>query len=158
MYINVGARPGCGVRIHGSVGQRCRAINEESPTLPVASSRSVSIGAMEEWSQKVQNANTHTLRRQSHEHAHSSRSVQGSSMGRWNVTRVVGSIRRKTHAALPQHTTPTVSTPVGRWNVTYGFDSRESSPPAATHIAKVSIPVGRWITVQGRFKMQTPTP
>jgi hypothetical protein len=40
-------------------------------------------GAMEELSQKVQNANTHTLRRQNHEHAHSSRSVQGSSMGQW---------------------------------------------------------------------------
>ena len=38
-------------------------------------------GAMEELSQKVQNANTHTLRRQNHEHAHSIRSVQGSSMG-----------------------------------------------------------------------------
>ena len=34
--------------------------------------------------------------------------------------------------------------PSGRWNVTHGFDSRESSPPATTHIAKVSIPVGRW--------------
>ena len=38
-------------------------------------------GGMEELSQKVQNANTHILRRQNHEHAHSSRSVQGSSMG-----------------------------------------------------------------------------
>ena len=42
------------VRIHGSVGQRCRAINEESPALPVARARSVSIGAMDEMSQKVQ--------------------------------------------------------------------------------------------------------
>jgi len=38
-------------------------------------------GAMEDMSGKVQNANTHILRRQNHEHAHSSRSVQGSSMG-----------------------------------------------------------------------------
>eukprot|EP00964_Phaeocystis_antarctica_P046675 scaffold26994_cov83-Phaeocystis_antarctica.AAC.3 len=35
------------------------------------------IGAMEEMSGKVQNANTHNLRRQNHEQAHSSRSVQG---------------------------------------------------------------------------------
>ena len=34
-------------------------------------------GAMEDMSGKVQNANTHSLRRQSHEHTHSSRSVQG---------------------------------------------------------------------------------
>ena len=32
-------------------------------------------GAMEETSGKVQNASTHALRRQNHEHAHSSRSV-----------------------------------------------------------------------------------
>ena len=36
------------------------------------------MGAMEEMSQTVQNANTHILRCQNHEHAHSSRSVQGS--------------------------------------------------------------------------------
>ena len=35
-------------------------------------------GAMEEMPQTVQNANTHILRSQNHEHAHSSRSVQGS--------------------------------------------------------------------------------
>ena len=34
-------------------------------------------GAMEETSGKVQNASTHILRGQNHEHAHSSRSVQG---------------------------------------------------------------------------------
>ena len=52
---------------------------------------------------KVQNANTHPLQCQSREHAHSSRSVQGPQFkGQWNVTQ--GSIRRKTHVALPQHT------------------------------------------------------
>ena len=45
MDINVGADLR-GVRIHGSVGQRCRAIKEESPALPVARARSVSIGAL----------------------------------------------------------------------------------------------------------------
>ena len=60
-------------------------------------------GAMEEMSGKVQNANTHPLQCQSREHAHSSRSVQGPQFkGQWNVTQ--GSIRRKTHVALPQHT------------------------------------------------------
>ena len=38
-------------------------------------------GAMEEMSGKVQNANTHILRRQNHEHAHSSRSVKGQFKG-----------------------------------------------------------------------------
>ena len=61
-------------------------------------------GAMDEMSGKVQNSSTHPLRCQSHEHAHNSRSVQGSSMGRWNVT-CRGSIWRITHVALPQHTT-----------------------------------------------------
>ena len=55
--------------------------------------------------------------------AQQSVSSRASSMGRWNVTRV-GSIRRKTHAVLPQHNT----------------NSEDTS--------------GRWITVQGRFKMQ----
>ena len=41
-------------------------------------------GAMEDMSGKVQNANTHILGSQNHEHAHSSRSVQGPvSRGRW---------------------------------------------------------------------------
>ena len=73
------------------------SVDIDAAALGAARARSKSIGAMDEMSQKVQNASTHILRRQIHEHAHSSRSVQGSSMG-------------------------------------------------------------RWITVQGRFKMQTPTP
>jgi hypothetical protein len=38
-------------------------------------------GAMDEMSQKVRNANTHSLRRQNHEDAHSNRSVKGSVQG-----------------------------------------------------------------------------
>ena len=38
-------------------------------------------GAMEEMWQKVQNASTHILRRQNHEHVHNSRSDQGSVQG-----------------------------------------------------------------------------
>ena len=38
-------------------------------------------GAMEEVLQKVQHASTHILRPQNHEHAHSSRSIQGSVQG-----------------------------------------------------------------------------
>ena len=59
----------------------------------------------------------------------------------------------------PCHDTPpTVSIPVGRWNVTHWFDSQESSPPAhETHIAKVSIPVGRWRKCGRRFKMRALT-
>ena len=60
-------------------------------------------GAMEEMSQTVQNAITHSLKRQSHEHARNIATVSISA-GRWNVT-CMGSIRRKTHGALPRHTT-----------------------------------------------------
>jgi hypothetical protein len=73
--------PACKVRIHVGVNQRYRALDVDPPTLPAARTTSVSIGAMDELSQKVQNASTHILRRQIHEHAHSSRSVQGSFQG-----------------------------------------------------------------------------
>ena len=43
----------------------------------------------------VQNEGTHILQRQNHEHAHSSRSVQGSSMGQW--MKVQGKGRRQAH-------------------------------------------------------------
>ena len=69
------------IRVDIGVGQRRRAQNEESPALPAARARSASIGAMDEMSEKVQHANTHILRHQDHEHAHSSRSVQGSVQG-----------------------------------------------------------------------------
>ena len=50
---------------------------------------------------KVQNANTHSLQCQNHEHAHSSQSVQGSVQ--WgDGTLHMGSIRRKAHS-LPQN-------------------------------------------------------
>ena len=40
----------------------------DAAALRAARARSASIGAMEEMSQKVQNANTHRLRRQNHAH------------------------------------------------------------------------------------------
>ena len=53
-------------------------------------------GAMEDMSGKVQNANTHILQCQNHEHAHSSRSVQGPVQ--WgDGTLHMGSIRGKAH-------------------------------------------------------------
>ena len=124
MDINVGARPGCGVRIHGSVGQRCRATNEESPALPVARARSVSIGAMEDKSGKVQKANTHILRCQNHKHAHSSRSVQGP-VQRGDGTLHMGSIRGKAHP-LPRKHMATVSIPAGRWMKVQGKGRRQA--------------------------------
>ena len=57
-------------------------------------------GAMEEMSERVQNASTHALRRRIHEHAHSSRSVQRSVQG-GNGTLRAGSICMETHV-LPQ--------------------------------------------------------
>ena len=66
----------------------------------------------------------------------------------------MGSSGTRIHVAL-RTKEQGVSNSVGRWNVTHGFDSQESSPTATTHIAKVSIPVGRWMNVQGKCsKMQ----
>ena len=56
-------------------------IDIDAAALRAARVRSGSIGAMEEMSGKVQNASTHPLGRKSHEHVHSSRSVQGSVQG-----------------------------------------------------------------------------
>ena len=83
---------------------------------------------MEDMPGKVQKANTHILRCQNHKHAHSSRSVQGSVQwgdGTFTWVRFAAKLTpcHRTHIAK-------VSIPVGRWNVTHGFDSRESSPPA----------------------------
>ena len=59
----------------------CANTDVDATTLQAEKARSASIGAMDEKSEKVQNANTHTLRHQDHEHAHSIRSVQGSVQG-----------------------------------------------------------------------------
>ena len=163
---------------------------------------------MEEMSGKVQNANTHILRRQNHEHAHSNRSVQGSVQavqggdgrnvlerskasaqkllrfctrlsrsaslrlqcrrrchhparknggafvpaGRWMKVQGYFKLRAHPGSQIGVHVgvdqrcrahdgespaiLPTMSkrnVPAGRWNVTHGFDSRESSPPATQH-------------------------
>ena len=57
------------------------SVDIDAAALRAARARSKSIGAMDEMSEKVQHANTHILRHQDHEHAHSSRSVQGSVQG-----------------------------------------------------------------------------
>ena len=77
-----------GVVIDVAVFKVRHSSNIDATALRIVRARSSSIGAMDEISGKVQNACTHMLRRQNHEHAHSSRSVQGSSMGRWNVSSV----------------------------------------------------------------------
>ena len=85
------ALPASPVRIHVGVGQRCRAMDVESPALPAASARSASIGAIERYM--------------------------------------------------------------------HGFNSAQSSRSPATNAPQtVSIPSGRRMEVQGRFKMQAPTP
>ena len=76
-----------GFKVSHSVGT-----DKDTTALQAARARSSSSGAMEEMPQTVQNANTHILRCQNHEHAHSSRSVQGSVQ--WgDGTLQVGSIR-----------------------------------------------------------------
>ena len=71
------------VRIHVGVGQRCRAIDGDSPALQAKKRNALrSIGAMDEMTnRRVQNARTHILRRKSHEHAHSDHLVQGGASG-----------------------------------------------------------------------------
>ena len=116
-----------GFKVSHSVGT-----DKDTTALQAARARSSSSGAMEEMPQTVQNANTHILRCQNHEHAHSSRSVQWSvqwgdgtlhdmHMHTWTWTCtcacsvhvwvcvhvhvwVVGSIWRETHFFLPRHT------------------------------------------------------
>ena len=69
-----------------------------------------------------------TLCDANHEHARNGRSVQGSVQ--WgDGTLHMGSIRGKAHS-LPNKHMATVSTPVGRWNVTVGSNLRESLQPA----------------------------
>jgi 23S rRNA G2445 N2-methylase RlmL len=51
----------------------CAGSDIDATALRAARARSASIGAMDEISQEVQNANTHILRRQNHEDAHSNR-------------------------------------------------------------------------------------
>ena len=54
-------------------------------------------------------------------------------VGRWNVTRV-GSIRRKTHEALPRHTANSEHTSGAMERYMRGFDSAQNSRrPATTH-------------------------
>ena len=65
---------------------------------------------------------SHTAVPKSRAHAQQSVSSRASSMGRWNVT-CVGSIRQNSRRPATTHH-QTVSIPVGRWNVTHGFDSR----------------------------------
>jgi len=57
------------------------SVDIDAAALRAARARSKSIGAMDDTSQKVQNANTHSLLRQNHKYAHSNRSVQGSVQG-----------------------------------------------------------------------------
>ena len=72
----------------------------------------------------------------------STRTTVGQLMGQFN-----GAMERYTWVRFAAKLTPCdrthiakVSIPVGRWNVTHGFDSQESSQTAKTDIAKVSIP------------------
>ena len=65
-----------GVVIDVAVFKVRHSSNIDATALRIVRARSSSIGAMDEISGKVQNASTHILRRQNHEHAHISRSVQ----------------------------------------------------------------------------------
>jgi hypothetical protein len=74
----------------------------DAAALRAARARSKSIGAMDEMSQKVQNASTHPLGCKHHEHAHSSWSVQGSVQGGDGCNVTEGSKCKCSHAATPK--------------------------------------------------------
>ena len=75
----------------GSIRRKAHPLPQNAHSIGQYSS-----GAMEDMSGKVQNANTHILGSQNHEHAHSSQSVQGPvSRGRW--MKVQGNGRRQAH-------------------------------------------------------------
>ena len=131
-------------------------------------------------SQKVRNANTHILRRQNHEHAHSSRSVQGSSMGWW--MKVQGKFKMQAHISNG------VVMDIAAFKVSHsvGIDEDATALPAArarsssihrgnggnvTEGSKCELPphntahtqgtrsnsAWRWSNCLGRFKLQAPT-
>jgi len=58
-----------------------RSVDTDAAALLAARVRSKSIGALEELSGKVRKASTHSLSSKIHEHARSSRSVQGPVQG-----------------------------------------------------------------------------
>ena len=155
MYPHVGASvtdSGSGVRIHVGVGQRCRADDVESPALQ-AKSRARNIPSGR-WKKRL---------------------------GRFKMQALTRCDAEVVSTRTQQSVSSRVSS-VGRWNVTHGFDSRESSRPATdtrgdgqhtsgamerytwvrfagklthchkTHIAKVSIPLGQSRTCQGGSK------
>ena len=123
----------------------CHSVDTDATALRAARVRSKSIGAMDDSSRNVRKANTlprHTAHKRQH---------TVSSSGQWNVT-CVGSIRRKTHVALPRYTANSEHTIGAMERYTVGSISRESSPPATHNMATVSKPVGRWMIRQGKFK------
>jgi hypothetical protein len=138
----------------------------DATTLQAEKARSASIGAMDEISQKVQNANTHILRRHNHEHAPRNR---GQFKGQFKVQKASAppvpdlSIRwcwsasprlqRKRRRHHPASRESKVSLHWGGGTLHMWVRFAKSSPTATTHIAKVSIPVGQWMKVQGKFKM-----
>jgi len=78
------AHSNSGVVVDVAAFKVCHSVEidiDATTTLRDARVRSSFIGAMDEMSQKVQNASTHPLGRKHHEHAHSSWSVQGSVQG-----------------------------------------------------------------------------
>jgi hypothetical protein len=129
---------------------------------------------MDDTSQKVQNANTHSLQRQNHKHAHSNRSVPGSVQGGDGTLHahawVMGSIWRKTHVALPRHTANsehTIGASTHQQRCCHGCCSLQSLPlrfprPSrhrpVSRESKVKLhPLGLWRNCHRRFKMQTLT-
>ena len=87
--------------------------------------RRAHIGAMEDVSGKVQKAYTHILRRQNHEHAHSSQSVQWGD-GTLHAQRR-SCVRSGAKLTEPCHDTrPAVSIPLGRWMKIQGKGRRQA--------------------------------
>ena len=68
--------------------------------------------------------------------------ARSSSIGQWNFT-CMGSIRRKTHFALPRHTANSEHTIGTMERYMSGFDSAQNSPSSAnTHTANSEYTIG----------------
>ena len=118
--------------VHVGVGQRCRARNGESPALPAARARSVSIGAMERYtwvrlSGKLTNCHN----------AHST--GQHSSVGRW--------MEFQGYFKWRAHLVSLISVHVG---VGQHRRARDVESPALPTMSTRNVPSGRWMNVQGK--------
>ena len=110
---------------------------------------------MEEMSQTVQNANTHILKRQSHEHAHNSRSVQVPVQGGDGGQVREGSKGKHSHPAMSksqaraQQSVSSRASSTGRWRKRLGRFKRQTLTHCDAKVMSTRITAGQF---KSRFK------